>query len=605
MSKYVPARRMLTASIGDAVLTLVIVLVVQQAAPIWTGFGITLGIVLGTASYLFVRFRSLVVHKPMWRHVLTIRMLLNRDLILSAFGRMEFAALAWSTTLVSPAVSAILFATWPMMFILFLERAARTASGERRYNRVNLETFIYFAVAFAGLALVIAAQSTDIGPAGVMWSDTVAGVGLAILSAVLAASNAFVYSWGITLRNSLGADTRAAGIIMPTDDMEVATTMFGTMVSTMLAVPVLFVLSLTEPGWHFSIRALGIMTLVGMSLVTYLLLLQRRANLGTENLGVNAIAYSTPVFALALFGLFDQVGEVRTDFVVMGAIAIVAMNLFLSFDPDFRLGFNRRMSFKALVIGFWAVGCVVYMRDDWLPGSKADIEAGAYWTLVALIGTIFTLILSFHVSKIQTRINFEVHHTALAFRKVENLVSRGVLHRLSIRALIRIDSAYQPAALTRHYATIRRCFRRSHREIRKHKLSMSNDLSAAEGDIDSLVQSKQFGKEFAELVSVILLGALTVSLLVIMRPQLQGWVGLANDAASVVICAVLIFLVVNLFDLHRERHTPLITEHPQLQNEYGVLLRQRESPLFEQMMSAGVGGGIVVAFAVLLYVRWF
>lgn len=595
---------MLIASVGDAVLTLVIVLVVQHAAPIWTGFGITLGIVLGTASYLFVRFRRLVAHKPMWRHVLTKRMLLNRNLILSAFGRMEFAALAWSTTLASPAVSAILFATWPMMFILFLERAAKAESGESRYNRVNLETFAYFAVAFAGLAFVIAAQSTDAGPAGVMWSDTVAGVALAVVSAFLAASNAFVYSWGITLHDTLRADPDAAGIETSTADMEIATTMLGTMVSTMFAVPVLFVISLTEPGSGFSMRALGIMTLLGMSLVTYLLLLQRRANLGTKSLGVNAIAYSTPVFALALFGLFDQVGEVRMDFVVMGAIAIVAMNLFLSFDPDFRLGFNRRMSFKALVIGFWAVGCVVYMRNEWFPGSKVDLDPGAYWTLVALIGTIFTLILSFRVGKVQTRTNFEEHHTALVFRKLENLVARGALHRLSIRALIRIDRAYQPADLTRHYATMRRCFRRSHRRIGSRDPHVSSEVSAAEGDVDSLVQSKQFGKEFAELVSVILLGALAVSLLVVVRPQLRGWVGLTNDAASIVICAVLIFLVVNLFDLHSERHTPFIMEHPRLQHEYGVLLRQQESPLFEQVMSAGVGVGIVIAFAVLLYARW-
>ena len=288
----------------------------------------------------------------------------------------------------------------------------------------------------------------------------------------------------------------------------------------------------------------------------------------------------------------------------MGAIAIVAMNLFLSFDPDFRLGFNRRMSFKALVIGFWAVGCVVYMRDEWLPDSRVDLEAGDYWALVALIGTIFTLILSFRVSKVQTRTNFEEHHTALVFRKLEHLVAHGNLHRLAIRALIRIDRAHEPADLTRHYATMQRCFRRSRREIGSRDPDASSEVSAAEGEVDSLVQSKQFGKEFAELVSVILLGALAVSLLVVLRPQLQGWTGLANDTTSIVISAVLIFLVVNLFDLHSERHTPFITNHPRLQNEYGVLLRQRESPLFEQVMSAAVGIGIVVAFAVLLYARW-
>lgn len=604
MNKFIPARRMLVSSMIDAAIALIIVLIVRKTGAIWAGLGITLGIILGSSGYLFLRFRQLMMHARMWRRVVTKEMLLNRDLLMSALGRMEFAAFAWSATLVNPAISAILFSTWPIMHVLFLERSVKRASGEERYTHINAETMVYFAVAFAGLALVISAQPADINFSNTDFAGFVSGIILAMLAAFLAASNAFIYPWGVTLRSHLVTNSTKAEWSETARELEIATTMLGTMVSTVLAIPILIVLSLTEPRARLSGGSLGIMVLVGMSLVTYSLLLQRRANLGTENLGVNAIAYTMPVFSLALFRLFGLVEGVRMDFVVMGSIAIVAMNLFLSFDPDYRLGFNRRMSFKALVIGFWAVGCTVYMRDEWLPSATVTLDAGAYWSLIALIGTTFTLILSFRVSKIHTRTSYEEHHTALVFRKLEDLVRRGIVHPLAIRSLIGMDSAHRPADLSRHYVSLRRCFRRARRSPGYVDSAILGEVSAVEGEVDSLVQSKQFGREFAELVSVILLGALTIFLLAVVRPKLNGWTGLGNDIASIVICAVIVFLIVNLFDLHRERHTPFIVGDTKIEDEFGVLLRQGESPLFEQAMSGMTGVGIVVAFAMLLYFRW-
>ena len=612
---------MLAASAGDAVMALMLVLVVRHAAPVWTGFGAVVGVVFGAAVYLGVRFRRLVCDGTLWRAVGCRRMLLSRGLLLACVGRMEFAALAWSVTLVPPAVSAILFALWPMMFVLFLERSSRSPAGDGqpRYRRVGPETATYFGVAFAGLAFVVAAQHTaaDAGGIGeVLTGSAVAGVGLAVLSAFLAACNAFVYPWSLELCRRVELETDVSRFGLSRDDLEIASAMLGTLLSTVCAAPILLLLSFAEPNPDFSIRTLATMILAGATLVTCLLVLQRRANLGTDNLGVNAIAYTTPVFAVALFAVFDVLGEARMDFVTLGASAIVAMNLFLNYNPDYRLGFNRRAGFKGLVIGMWAVGCAVYMRDDWLPQTTTGLNAADYWTLIGLIATMVTLILSFRASRQQTRTVSEEQHTATSSRELEELVRRGTVHRTALRAFIRMDAACRPAGIAQHYSALRCCFRHARRPLPepdtrtgigadRHLPDIpSGSIAAAEADIDVLVSSKQSGRDFTEVVAAVMLGIVAVTLLAITRPPLAGWAAFANDIASVVVSAVIVFLVMNLFDPRNERRSPLIHADTANRDEHSVLLEENTSPIFEQAMSIAVAAGITVMFAGLLGQKW-
>ena len=258
-SRFVPARQMLTASVGDAILALLVVVAVGRTGPLWVGFGLVAGIVAGVAGYLFVKFRRFVTDRRVWQTALSTSSLRSGALWMAAAGRCEFAALAWSATLLSPTVATILFSTWPMMFILFLERAAASAEGgPRRYRRVTFESLTYFVVAFVGLAFVVAAQPFE-DTEGAGQFGTAAGVGLAVLSALLAASNAFVYPWGMRLRSQLRSDPDALSAVssLADSELEVAATMLGTLVSTLLAVPCRFVFALLDPAGGFSLGTLA------------------------------------------------------------------------------------------------------------------------------------------------------------------------------------------------------------------------------------------------------------------------------------------------------------------------------------------------------------
>ena len=53
----------------------------------------------------------------------------------------------------------------------------------------------------------------------------------------------------------------------------------------------------------------------------------RAANLLTSNLGVNALGYAVPLLALGLLWVFSRADVARLDYLVVGAIALIAVNL--------------------------------------------------------------------------------------------------------------------------------------------------------------------------------------------------------------------------------------------------------------------------------------
>lgn len=120
----------------------------------------------------------------------------------------------------------------------------------------------------------------------------------------------------------------------------------------------------------------------------------------TSNLGVNSLGYATPVFALFWLFLLSRVDVVNPDYLVVGAVAVIAANLLINFQAEIRLGF------RTLIVAIWACGTFVHFRSD--PAEYLDIRgwlwsSGEYFTLLAPAATVFTLILSFRIGRITTR----------------------------------------------------------------------------------------------------------------------------------------------------------------------------------------------------------
>ena len=56
----------------------------------------------------------------------------------------------------------------------------------------------------------------------------------------------------------------------------------------------------------------------------------RRANLMSTTLAINALAYATPLLSLVWLALLSQIGAVRMDLLLLGALLVVASNVGVS-----------------------------------------------------------------------------------------------------------------------------------------------------------------------------------------------------------------------------------------------------------------------------------
>ena len=440
---------MFVSVILQAVVMLIIVLQLKDNSPLLFGSGLALGLVIGNSLYLTTVHRQTMQHSTIWKVIFSRERLGHPHLLLAAVARCDFAIFGLSIVFLSPAVATIIFGIWPVFFILFLQKLARAPDDlitESRYHRISTETVLFISIAFIGLAFVISSQHTTEQNLFDESTNLSLGVLIAISGALLWALSAFGYRWGTDTYKQVISDDREikhphdAGDAVIT--VELVVTLIGVILSTIPAVLLLIALGLWFTPKGISFSAFSIAVLAGTLIDTPALILVRRANLGTKELGVNALGYLAPVTTLGLLAVFSHLGTVRIDFVAIGTAAIVSMNLFLNFDPERRLGFNKRLSFKALVISLWAFGSLIYLRDRWFGDAMVEWSSTDYWSILTVVATVFTLLLSFRVTRLHSRTTFEEYHMAVVFRKLEYLVA---IDHGSLDALMIIDSTTDPS----------------------------------------------------------------------------------------------------------------------------------------------------------------
>ena len=615
---YAPAGFMFMAAGTEALIPLVIAVTLGNSDALLFGILTSIGLALGAAILLCTAYRTILSWSYIRSRAFWKNHVRQRDYLLSVVGRLEYPAFVLASTQIGVARTSIIWGIFPMLYVVFLDRSTRTTGGSGRYHRFTLEKLSMLGVAFVGLAFIVSSQSDAGGMSDSNWR-VLLGVVLAGMSTLCASLNSFNILWGIDLARRLSGQPNDLSRPVATPEktsrarLEAGSTIVGVLLATVTTIPILVFITFVGGEFDASFTSISGGLFVGLFLLTPIVVFIRFANLETQDLGVNAISYLTPVFSIGILAMFDRLGDVRPDFIVIGVTAVVAVNLFLNFNPEQRLGFNSRLSFKTLVLSFWLAGVLVYMKDEWLHGSIGLTSSGDYWGLLAVTSTMFVLILSFRITRMHTRTTFEETHTVLAFRKLERLVRLGVFDDDSVLTSIAdIDSTSDPQILAPNYDEARnklqdaqeRCAKAQKRSTASAEGAgpdHSKELADIEGEIDALVLSKQYGREFAELVAVVLLGIVTVAIATVGAPFTTGFM---RNLFAVVFSATIAFLIANLVDLRRERNTPFIYDvGPEDGNDFRVLIREVATPLVERVISIAVAAGTFVAFGILLYLK--
>ena len=156
---------------------------------------------------------------------------------------------------------------------------------------------------------------------------------------------------------------------------------------------------------------------------------------------------------------------------------------------------------------------------------------------------------------------------------------------------------------------------------------LGRQLQNFQSRLDQLANLRQTGRGFAEMVSLVLFGTITVFIALLLRPSIAtgasaAWEGFAVEMVGMVVAAAVAFLVFSLFDRQGERDSSILhadsesrfgsetdESHVAPQNQAGrtgwqLHIFVDRDLTWERRVSAVVLLGVLSTMTWLLYDKW-
>ena len=555
-----------------------------------------LGVAAGILLILLSFYRSVLLNVKVLTSVR--RNIKSWFLLLALLNAVEYALFSLSSDFVDVAISAVLFELWPLFFIPLAAWLLREGGRYRKNLRSALSLG---AVALAGLVFVVSSQTGGFNLENTSRPDLIFGVGLALAAAASAACIAFTLRWGKDFADRLPVNVASKDSTLPLS-------LFGAVVvSTVGAVLNAGIgVTLGEKVASDLPTYLGYGLLGGVLTQAVAALLLRKANLTTDNLGVNALAYLTPILSLAWLWLFSEIAVASVPYLVIGTAAIVAANLLINFEAE------RLLGFKALVIFLWACGTVAYLRDqfDWWAAWVA--KSGGYFDVLVVSATVFALILSFRTARLSERIQEEDNRGFALFEELAELERQGVINSESrISEYVLTINRREGRELAAAYGQVHRVLNAA---LAQAQGAARERLVAAVVELNRLAHSRQRGTNFGEICALFLLAGMVVGIALLSRPaEVSGLTGFLVEMFAMLFPAVILFLGFNVLDLDRERNSRILEPDPEKGGyraafgataSSGPAAESSNRRTVEQRISIVIGGALIVAYAGLFLHKW-
>ena len=580
---------MFIAVVGYSVIPLLVSLINGASSPFLFNAGLTLGVGIGQAVFLWVFFRRTLFR--LWVLSIVLRKTFTYSMLLTVIHRFDYGMFALATRFIDVSVASVIFETWPIASLLLIAYLFRK---EERYQRITPGMLLLLGLAFIGFFFVASSQTGQFRnwmSAGFL--ETGIGLILVLLAVVVASLVAFTFLWGEDFRRTISRDISDSDNATVMVSCVILASCIGALISAALNLVIGVGIGESISTDSLTAAVVGGAIAYGLANITY-----RAANVLTANLGINAMAYATPLVALLWLLIFSQVNVARFDFLIIGAAAIITTNLLVNFEAEVRFGF------KALILALWTFGTFVYLRDEilvLLPFDGWLWPRETYLGSVGLAATVFILLLTFRVARLAPRTQDEDNRIFALHRAVELLARRNLIAPATSEHIRGVDSARNPEELRIAYTQAKLCFVRA--AAVNHPVADQKLLASAEAQLNMVVHSRQHGVDFGELFSLIIFGGATVLLSLLSRPEVSGWTAFIYEVFSVLFPAVIVFLIVSVWDLHRDR-SDLVLETQSGDDAYGVIFRDPKSRRFERAVSTVIGLGIATTYAGLLWYKW-
>ena len=563
----------------------------------------------------------------------------------AAIGAIDYGIFIWSTQFIATAVSTTIYELWPgfLVYCILRQRKIQTEKSDTNavLPTISKEHMLLTALAAVGLFFMLGSQFSDgtVLLFGLEVPKSTIGIVLALISAYLA---------GVSVSSTLFYGEELYRMLLNYEDDKFITKddieklelkdrnllLWLTFLGRVLSLLLTFVISLTMSlgfaiyGLYgaryqtdvryqtlFSGRMLvGAVLLAGVGMVVAVLL--RVGNIGTPRSGVNALNFLAPFLAI-IWLMLVGIDVPKFDLFVAGGAFILAINVLIQLKPDEERDVSKfqkkpmpgvQLGFTAFIMSIWVFGVFIYARDEIIPSSWIEFKIGEYWGLIALSSTVFALILGFRMSRLTAQINREDETMVNLFRSSEHLVKNGVFSSDILQQLSDLDSV--------RYINLRTQYNMIRDEIRSRIDSVQSKenktlLISVSQQLDLVAHSKQQGRDIVELLSLTTFAIVTIGLGLLVRPKglvldTPSWSGFLSEIFILGFVSTIAFLCINIFDIRRERGTPLLVE---INEDFRLFFRfeyheYNKKLLWQHAIAIIISVMMSATFCWLLYLKW-
>ena len=305
--------------------------------PLLFNSGWRLGVVIGCLFFLPICNGSLLRNRIAWQ--LIWQRTFSWAMLFVIIGSFQFALFTYSTRFIDIAIAAVLLETWPIFLIIL---TGQLFKSEHRFRATSVTTFILVALGFGGFILVIASQTAD--PRELLRLESASVFALGIFLAMVAAGvsvmeAAFNFRWGVSLSRELFV---AARLEKEGSSLELFCVIIAFTIASIVSTPIHAAAGLLS-GESITGESLAIAIVGGGIVQAVASILYRAAILNTNNLGINALGYTVPIFSLLWLAIFSHIRVARPDYLVIGAAAIITANVLIYFEPKIQQAGRDRL----------------------------------------------------------------------------------------------------------------------------------------------------------------------------------------------------------------------------------------------------------------------
>ena len=301
------------------------------------------GLVVALFSYILAQHRHIFTDPK--SRALIARNIRNPYLIATTVGQFDYVMLTIAAQHLTIAVASTAFNTYTMIAVYMTTLLFR---GQGRYNPISTAAIPLYLTGLLGVALTIFSETGYI-----TLTDDGRGPspgGIAITLAVGA------IKWGTDLSNQIRSRTKIT--VNDTAHHELGYVLTATMIGSTITVPINIALALsTHTMQYATANTVAYAILGGMIINTCSIIPWRKANIITNNLGINAISYCTPILTLTwLFGL-GRANVARPDYLIIGAMTIIGANILINTQG------SNKLRYTGPIIALWITVIAVYIAD--------------------------------------------------------------------------------------------------------------------------------------------------------------------------------------------------------------------------------------------------